>query len=82
MSERDYHVLSLENKVRLVSGILDTEVVEPVLKVWHVYTQAAEQPKCAVKFLCEINSKERKSEAKKWVLLMSKSHVNCNIFIF
>ena len=65
VSERDYRVLSLENKVSLVSGILNTEVVEPVIKVWHVYTQAAEQPKCAAKFLCEINSKERKSQSKK-----------------
>ena len=65
MSESDYRALALEDKVRLVSGILDTEVVEPVLKVWHVYTQAAEQPKCAAKFLCEINSQERKSDTKK-----------------
>merc|ERR1712117_857299 len=37
----------------------EIEMVQPILKVWNVYTQAAEQPKCAAKFLCEINRRER-----------------------
>ena len=65
MKESEYRGLALEDKVRLVARVLDTELVEPVIRVWHVYTQAAEQPKCAAKFLCEINRKERKSETKK-----------------
>merc|ERR1711971_478055 len=56
------------------TSILETELVEPVLKVWHVYTQAAELPKCAAKFLCEINSKERKSEAKKVGVVKAASY--------
>jgi len=74
VTESQYRALDLESKVNLLASILETELVEPVLKVWHVYTQAAELPKCAAKFLCEINSKERKSEAKKVGVVKAASY--------
>jgi len=74
MTESQYRALDLESKVNLVANILESELVEPVLKVWHVYTQAAELPKCAAKFLCEINSKEKKSEAKKVGVVKAASY--------
>jgi len=72
--ESEYRGLALEDKVRLVARVLDTELVEPVIRVWHVYTQAAEQPKCAAKFLCEINRQERKSETKKVGVVKAASY--------
>ena len=65
VQEAEYRKLSVEGKVELVSGIIEAEVVQPVLKVWTVYSQAADQPKCATQFLCKINRKERSVENKK-----------------
>ena len=65
IDETEYKKLRMENKISLVSGLLEAEMVHPILKVWNVYTQAAEQPKCASKFLCEINRLEKASENKR-----------------
>merc|ERR1712241_348450 len=69
-----YRKLSVEGKVELVSGIIEAEVVQPVLKVWTVYSQAADQPKCATQFLCEINRKERSVENKKVGVVKAASY--------
>ena len=65
IDEAEYKKLRMENKISLVSGLLEAEMVHPILKVWNVYLQAADQPKCASKFLCEINRLEKVSENKR-----------------
>ena len=65
IDEAEYKKLRMENKISLVSGLLEAEMVHPILKVWNVYLQAADQPKCASKFLCEINKLEKVSENKR-----------------
>ena len=65
IDETEYKKLRMENKISLVSGLLEAEMVHPILKVWNVYLQAADQPKCASKFLCEINRLEKVSENKR-----------------
>ena len=65
IDEAEYKKLRMENKISLVSGLLEAEMVHPILKVWNVYLQAADQPKCASKFLCEINRLEKISENKR-----------------
>jgi len=74
VQEAEYRKLSVEGKVELVSGIIEAEVVQPVLKVWTVYSQAADQPKCATQFLCEINRKERSVENKKVGVVKAASY--------
>ena len=65
IDEAEYKKLRMENKISLVSGLLEAEMVHPILKVWNVYLQAADQPKCASKFLCEINRLDKVSENKR-----------------
>jgi len=74
IDETEYKKLRMENKISLVSGLLEAEMVHPILKVWNVYTQAAEQPKCASKFLCEINRLEKASENKRVGVVKAASY--------
>merc|ERR1712241_728699 len=58
VQEAEYRKLSVEGKVELVSGIIE----------------AADQPKCATQFLCEINRKERSVENKKVGVVKAASY--------
>ena len=59
--------MSSDKKKEYVAAVMEIEMVQPILKVWNVYTQAAEQHKCAAKFLCEINRRERVAPNKRLV---------------
>jgi len=74
IDEAEYKKLRMENKISLVSGLLEAEMVHPILKVWNVYLQAADQPKCASKFLCEINRLEKVSENKRVGVVKAASY--------
>ena len=52
--------LSDSKKQKVLSQILEAEVLVPVQRVWEAYSQAAQREDCAAKFLCEINQGARK----------------------
>jgi len=74
IKEPEFSKKSTDMKIEMVSAVMEIEMIQPILKVWQVYSQAADQPECSAKFLCEINRLEKLAPQKRIGVVKAASY--------
>jgi len=74
LKEPEFSKKSTDMKIEMVSAVMEIEIIQPTLKVWQVYSQAADQPECSAKFLCEINRLEKLAPQKRIGVVKAASY--------